>query len=100
MPAPPAAFEARALVWGQPGTAFGGPWSAALAAGEVLAVLGPNGAGKTTLFRTLIGALAPLSGEVLWDGRQRAFSHTKPEAHGLPVFLWRAGRRRRGIRRP
>ncbi|GAA4416281.1 ATP-binding cassette domain-containing protein [Quisquiliibacterium transsilvanicum] len=68
-PASSAAFEARALVWGQPGTAFGGPWSAALAAGEVLAVLGPNGAGKTTLFRTLIGALEPLSGEVLWAGR-------------------------------
>ncbi|MCL2643872.1 MAG: ABC transporter ATP-binding protein [Betaproteobacteria bacterium] len=33
-------------------------------AGEVLCLLGPNGGGKTTLFKTLLGLLPPLSGEV------------------------------------
>ena len=37
-------------------------------AGEVVALLGPNGAGKTTTLLTLAGALAPLDGDVLWDG--------------------------------
>lgn len=32
--------------------------------GEVLAIVGPNGSGKTTLFRTLLGVLDPLGGEV------------------------------------
>jgi len=36
----------------------------ALMAGEVLALLGPNGSGKTTLLKTLLGLLAPQSGEV------------------------------------
>ena len=36
----------------------------AMAPGEVLCLLGPNGSGKTTLFRTLLGLLPPLAGEV------------------------------------
>jgi len=32
--------------------------------GECAAVMGPNGAGKTTFLKTLLGELAPLSGEV------------------------------------
>ncbi len=37
-------------------------------AGELVAVVGPNGAGKTTLLRTIAGAVAPKSGEVLFEG--------------------------------
>jgi len=32
--------------------------------GERIAIVGPNGAGKTTLLRTVMGELAPLSGDV------------------------------------
>ena len=36
--------------------------------GEVCCILGPNGVGKTTLFKTLLGVLPPLDGQVLIDG--------------------------------
>lgn len=42
--------------------------SARLGARESVAVLGPNGSGKTTLFKTAMGLLQPVSGEVLVDG--------------------------------
>lgn len=70
--AAPPLLEVDALVWGQRGVPFGGPWSARVDAGQVLAVLGPNGAGKTTLFRTLIGAVGALSGAVRWGGQPLA----------------------------
>ena len=35
--------------------------------GQRWALVGPNGSGKTTLLRSLIGRLAPLSGELDWD---------------------------------
>ncbi len=62
--------------------------------GEVLCLLGPNGSGKTTLFRTLLGLIPALEGEVTLGGdpagrlsraeiaRRVAFV---PQAH-LPVF--------------
>jgi iron complex transport system ATP-binding protein len=39
-----------------------------ITAGENLCLLGPNGVGKTTLFRTILGAIEPMGGEILVDG--------------------------------
>ena len=41
-------------------------------AGECWAIVGPNGAGKTTLVATLAGLLAPVSGEIAYDGASLA----------------------------
>ena len=35
--------------------------------GERIAIIGPNGIGKTTLLKTLVGEMAPKSGEVKWS---------------------------------
>jgi branched-chain amino acid transport system ATP-binding protein len=37
--------------------------------GEFVAVVGPNGAGKTTLFKTISGTVAPIAGEITYNGR-------------------------------
>ena len=64
-----------------------------VAAGENLCLLGPNGVGKTTLFRTILGAITPMGGEVLVEGksissksrRQRArLMAYVPQAHTAP----------------
>ncbi|NLE09741.1 MAG: ABC transporter ATP-binding protein [Dehalococcoidales bacterium] len=43
--------------------------------GEILCLLGPNGVGKSTLFRTVLGLLKPMGGEILIDGKN---IHTLP----------------------
>jgi ABC-type branched-subunit amino acid transport system ATPase component len=37
--------------------------------GEVVSVIGPNGAGKSTTFKAVMGFIAFLGGEVVFDGR-------------------------------
>ena len=38
--------------------------------GAITGIIGPNGAGKTTLFNLISGAVAPTSGQILFDGRR------------------------------
>lgn len=40
--------------------------------GEALCLLGPNGGGKTTLFKTMLGLLPPLAGQIVLEGRDLA----------------------------
>lgn len=56
------------VCFGHGRTIVGRDLSLAIEEGQVLALLGANGAGKTTLFRTILGLIPPLSGEILLDG--------------------------------
>jgi ABC-type branched-subunit amino acid transport system ATPase component len=77
--------------------------------GEVVALLGPNGAGKTTTLRAISGIVKPMSGRIVFDGRDLAsvspsararlgIAHV-PEGRGLFFGLTVAEHFRLGHRR-
>jgi iron complex transport system ATP-binding protein len=74
-------LAAHGLAIGYDGRTIASGIDVAVQAGQVLCLLGPNGAGKTTLFKTLLGLLPSLAGEVTLDGRplqaftRRALAH-------------------------
>lgn len=65
-------LEVRGLSCGYNGRAVLSDVSFSLGEGRVLVLLGPNGVGKTTLFKTMLGFLPRLGGEVLVDGEDTA----------------------------
>ncbi|QTL97128.1 ATP-binding cassette domain-containing protein [Iocasia frigidifontis] len=67
--------------------------SMGVAEGDVLCLLGPNGVGKTTLFKSILGFLKLLDGEILLGGKNIAGWSRKlfarevayvPQAHNTP----------------
>ncbi|KUO78244.1 MAG: iron ABC transporter ATP-binding protein [Desulfosporosinus sp. BRH_c37] len=61
-------FELKGLKCGYSNKAVLKGISFTMDAGEVLCVLGPNGTGKTTLFKTILGLIKPLEGQILFNG--------------------------------
>ncbi|MFQ3568151.1 MAG: ABC-F family ATP-binding cassette domain-containing protein [Aggregatilineales bacterium] len=57
-------LRTRELAVGYNGTALFAAPDITLRRGEVAALIGPNGAGKSTFIKTVIGQLAPVSGEI------------------------------------
>ena len=62
------ALEVRALTCGYQGHAVVENVSFSLEPGRAIVLLGPTGVGKTTLFKTMLGFLPRLAGEVLVEG--------------------------------
>ncbi|AEF81437.1 ABC transporter ATP-binding protein [Leadbettera azotonutricia] len=86
-------IEAKNLACGYGGKAVITELDFVLNRGEILCILGPNGSGKTTLFKTLLGFLPPLNGEILAGGENiKTWSRKKlaekiayvPQAHTPP----------------
>jgi len=51
--------------------------------GEITCLLGPNGVGKTTLFKTLLGFIPAISGQVLLNGKAIQSYTSKQIAHKI-----------------
>lgn len=62
-------IQARDLGIGYPGREVGSGLTLDVSRHEVLCLLGPNGSGKSTLFKTLLGLIPALSGQVLVGDR-------------------------------
>ena len=62
-------LEIDSLVAGYGGVAVLREVSVKLAAGEIVGLLGANNAGKTTLINALSGMVTPMSGRILFEGK-------------------------------
>jgi len=60
--------------------------SLSIKAGENLCLLGPNGVGKTTLFRTILGAIEPMGGTMLIDGKSLS-GHSRRERARVMAYV-------------
>ncbi len=63
------AFEARNLACSRVGRRIFAALDFTLPAGGALILRGANGSGKSSLLRVLAGLLAPVGGELHWDGK-------------------------------
>ena len=63
-------LSAHELTLGYRGQAVVSDLSFEVGAGDVLAVVGHNGSGKSTLIKTILGTLAPIKGQLSWQGQR------------------------------
>lgn len=86
------ALEVEALTKGFDNGPLFSKLSLLLEVGEKLAIIGANGIGKTTLLKTLVGDLAPESGNVKWSENASigyyAQDHEYEFGNDLTVFDW------------
>ena len=60
--------------------------------GEVVGVLGHNGSGKSTTIKTILGVLPPISGKVVYRGKDCTGRNQLVSANDGQVFLnWGGG---------
>lgn len=62
-------IQINELTCGYHGQPLFDPLTLDIAQGNVICILGPNGVGKTTFFKTLLGFLPPLGGEITIEQR-------------------------------
>ena len=87
-------FEVKGMSCGYGGKPVLTDVSFSVRDGDILCILGPNGVGKTTLFKSMLGLLAPIKGELLidgedvsrWDNKKKArYIGYIPQSH-VPPF--------------
>lgn len=86
----PAILEARALTAGYGPMAVVRDIDLHVSAGEMVALLGPNGAGKTTTLAAMTARMAPMSGEVRWEGEPIDCSHHRLARRGMSFVAERS----------
>ena len=70
-------LEAKNLVLGYGETVVLEEMTFAIPKGKITAIIGESGSGKTTLFKTLIGLIPPLRGEIAFLGKRVDFRSEK-----------------------
>lgn len=83
-PSAEALLVARALTVGYPGRPVLSGVDLTVRRGDCIALVGANGIGKTTLFRTVLGILPPLAGEITYPAVGTTIRSARPAFGYVP----------------